>query len=387
MTWASNPRRVPEEILKVEEVTVAFGGFKAINDLNFSLRTRRAARRHRPQRRRQDDAARRHHRQDAAALRQGLVPAQRAAAHGHHRPAGAADRPAGHRPQVPDAQRLQKPDGAGEPAAVAEVSRAACWPRWPPRSARTATSASRKSCDTIGLGPKAYRTAGILAHGEKQWLELGMLMAQDPELLLVDEPVAGMTPRESERTGELLMALAKKHTLLVIDHDMTFVRQIASRVTVLHEGKTLCEGRVARGAARPARDRGLPRRGPGGACSKSSNLSVAYGETLILRDVSLEVGRGEVVCLMGRNGVGKTTLLKSVMGLLRPRAGHVSFDGPRPDPRQPRRPRPRRHRLRAAGPRDLSAADGAGKPARSACWPTRNGRGPCPSRSSSISRC
>ncbi len=70
-------------------------------------------------------------------------------------------------------------------------------------------------------------------------------MAQGPELLLVDEPVAGMTPRESERTGELLLKMARKHTLLVIDHDMTFVRQIASRVTVLHEGRRLCEGRVA----------------------------------------------------------------------------------------------------------------------------------------------
>src|SRR5205823_7105943 len=98
---------------------------------------------------------------------------------------------------------------------------------------------------TIGLAEKAGHRAGVLAHGEKQWLELGMLLAQDPELLLIDEPVAGMTPKESERTGELLLALARKHTLLVIDHDMTFVRQIASRVTVLHEGKTLCEGRVA----------------------------------------------------------------------------------------------------------------------------------------------
>src|SRR5262249_3796741 len=80
---------------------------------------------------------------------------------------------------------------------------------------------------TIGLSAKAYKPAGSLAHGEKQWLELGMLMAQDPELFLVDEPVAGMTPRESERTGELLMSMARKHTLLVIDHDMTFVRQIA----------------------------------------------------------------------------------------------------------------------------------------------------------------
>jgi urea transport system ATP-binding protein len=96
----------------------------------------------------------------------------------------------------------------------------------------------------IGLGSKAHRDAGILAHGEKQWLELGMLMAQDPELLLVDEPVAGMTPRESERTGELLMAMSRKHTLLVIDHDMTFVRQIAGKVTVLHEGRLLSEGTI-----------------------------------------------------------------------------------------------------------------------------------------------
>ena len=96
--------------------------------------------------------------------------------------------------------------------------------------------------ETIGLAAKANVPAGILAHGEKQWLELGMLMAQDPELLLVDEPVAGMSPRETERTGSLLMAMARKHTLLVIDHDMTFVRQIASKVTVLHEGKLLCQG-------------------------------------------------------------------------------------------------------------------------------------------------
>jgi urea transport system ATP-binding protein len=98
--------------------------------------------------------------------------------------------------------------------------------------------------ETIGLSAKAYTQAGILAHGEKQWLELGMLMAQDPELLLVDEPVAGMTPRESERTGELLLSLSRRHTLIVIEHDMTFVRQIAQTITVLDEGKLLCEGSV-----------------------------------------------------------------------------------------------------------------------------------------------
>jgi urea transport system ATP-binding protein len=96
--------------------------------------------------------------------------------------------------------------------------------------------------DTIGLSAKAHRRSGTLAHGEKQWLELGMVMAQDPELLLVDEPVAGMTPKETEKTGELLMSMAKHHTLVVIEHDMEFVRQIAQTVTVLDEGKILCEG-------------------------------------------------------------------------------------------------------------------------------------------------
>jgi urea transport system ATP-binding protein len=105
--------------------------------------------------------------------------------------------------------------------------------------------------ETIGLCHKRHFPAGILAHGEKQWLELGMLMAQDPELLLVDEPVAGMTPKESERTGDLLLSLARKHTLLVIDHDMTFVRQIASKVTVLHEGQLLSQGTMKEVARNP----------------------------------------------------------------------------------------------------------------------------------------
>jgi urea transport system ATP-binding protein len=96
----------------------------------------------------------------------------------------------------------------------------------------------------VGLSAKAQCSAGLRAHGEKQWLELGMVTAQDPELLLIDEPVAGMTPKESEKTGELLMAMSRKHALLVIEHDMTFVRQIAQTVTVLDEGQILCEGTV-----------------------------------------------------------------------------------------------------------------------------------------------
>ena len=94
----------------------------------------------------------------------------------------------------------------------------------------------------IGLGAERTAIAGALSHGQKQWLEIGMLLMQEPELLLMDEPVAGMTPLETERTGELLLSLAGKHSLIVVEHDMDFVRSIARRVTVLCEGRVLAEG-------------------------------------------------------------------------------------------------------------------------------------------------
>lgn len=99
---------------------------------------------------------------------------------------------------------------------------------------------------TINLAGKAQWKAGALAHGQKQWLEIGMLLAQNAKLLLVDEPAAGMTDEETHRTGELLLSLAGKHSIIVIEHDMVFVRQIAAgrKVTVLHQGTILCEGAV-----------------------------------------------------------------------------------------------------------------------------------------------
>lgn len=110
------------------------------------------------------------------------------------------------------------------------------------------TPAQRERIDevlrTIGLAAKAKAKAGELSHGQKQWLEIGMLLAQNPKLLLVDEPAAGMSDEETARTGELLMSLAGKHSVVVIEHDMTFVRQIARKVTVLHQGSVLCEGTV-----------------------------------------------------------------------------------------------------------------------------------------------
>lgn len=105
--------------------------------------------------------------------------------------------------------------------------------------------------ERIGLSEQARRQAGVLAHGQKQWLEIGMLLMQEPRLLLVDEPVAGMTPAEMERTAELLKSLAGNHSVVVVEHDMGFVRSIADQVTVLHQGRVLAEGSLEELQANP----------------------------------------------------------------------------------------------------------------------------------------
>ena len=100
----------------------------------------------------------------------------------------------------------------------------------------------------IHLTGEADRAAGLLSHGQKQWLEIGMLLMQDPRLLLLDEPVAGMTDEETERTAELFLSLEGRHSLVVVEHDMKFVDLLTQgrrRVTVLHEGRVLAEGLLA----------------------------------------------------------------------------------------------------------------------------------------------
>jgi len=103
----------------------------------------------------------------------------------------------------------------------------------------------------IRLDREADRQAGLLSHGQKQWLEIGMLLMQEPQLLLLDEPVAGMTDDETERTGELFKSLAGKHSLVVVEHDMAFIEQLGGKVTVLHEGSVLAEGDLATVQADP----------------------------------------------------------------------------------------------------------------------------------------
>jgi urea transport system ATP-binding protein len=94
----------------------------------------------------------------------------------------------------------------------------------------------------IGLADQLHTESGLLSHGQKQWLEIGMLLMQEPELLMLDEPIAGMSVRERELTAELLKRISKNRSLIVIEHDMDFVKQIAHKVTVMHQGKILAEG-------------------------------------------------------------------------------------------------------------------------------------------------
>lgn len=110
------------------------------------------------------------------------------------------------------------------------------------RRADDAEARVRAISDEIGLSDALNQTSGALSHGQKQWLEIGMLLAQDPRLLLVDEPAAGMSPAEREHTTDLLVRAAKTRAVVVVEHDMEFVRRLNCKVTVLHQGSVLAEG-------------------------------------------------------------------------------------------------------------------------------------------------
>ena len=112
------------------------------------------------------------------------------------------------------------------------------------RGSRTEAERIDRVLETIRLTEARDNLAGNLSHGQKQWLEIGMLLAQDPKLLLVDEPVAGMTDVETHQTAELLKEINRDKTVVVVEHDMTFVRELGVKVTCLHEGSVLAEGTI-----------------------------------------------------------------------------------------------------------------------------------------------
>jgi urea transport system ATP-binding protein len=238
---AAGPDASHGVILYLEEITVSFDGFKALNDLTLYVQ--------------------------AGELRCIIGPngagktTMMDVITGKTRPDGGSawfgqtiDLLAHTEPEI--ARKFQKPTvfphhTVFENLELAMSGDKAVWPALVARLTAVQRDQIDDVLDVIGLGARRFEPAGALSHGQKQWLEIGMLLMQDPRLLLVDEPVAGMTPQETERTAELLLSLAGKHSVVVVEHDMNFVRSIARTVTVLHEGHVLAEGSMDQVQANP----------------------------------------------------------------------------------------------------------------------------------------
>ncbi|MHB9090070.1 MAG: branched-chain amino acid ABC transporter ATP-binding protein/permease, partial [Chloroflexota bacterium] len=193
----------------------------------------------------------------------------------------------------------------------------------------------------VGLVGKDEVIAANLSHGDQRLLEIGLSLAANPEVLLLDEPFAGLTDSERTFTADLIRRLAQDHTVLIIEHDIDRVLEISDRITVMHMGKVLAEGSPDEIQQNPAVQSAYlggfhaVARADAGVTGittadrpvllKLDGINTYYGKSHILHDVSLEVRQGEVVALLGRNGVGKTTTLRSIMGVTAPRGGKITY--------------------------------------------------------------
>jgi len=224
-------------ILSLEGVSVSFDGFKAINDLNMAI--------------------------DAGELRciigpngagkttmMDIITGKTAPDQGRVRFGQTMNLLGMSEPEIAQAgigRKFQKPTvfeclDVAENLELAIQGDKSVWATYRAKLSGEQRDYQEKVLETIGLQEAASHRAGSLSHGQKQWLEIGMLLMQRPHVLLVDEPAAGMTHQEMDNTTELLTSLAGEHTVVVVEHDMDFVRSIAERVTVLHQGHVLAEG-------------------------------------------------------------------------------------------------------------------------------------------------
>ena len=208
--------------------------------------------------------------------------------------------------------------------------------------------------EMIGLTEQADQVAAYLSHGQTQWLELGLLITQNPKIILLDEPTAGMTQAETHKTSLIVNNLKGRHTIIVVEHDMAFVREIAERITVLHLGQVLAEGNVEEIENNPrVREAYLGSKGIS-LMLALAHVDSFYDRSHILHDVCLDVPEGKVTAVLGRNGTGKTTLLKTLMGLTDRMDGEIRLDADRSRQAADLPPGARRHCLCAAGTRDHS---------------------------------
>jgi ABC-type branched-subunit amino acid transport system ATPase component/ABC-type branched-subunit amino acid transport system permease subunit len=207
--------------------------------------------------------------------------------------------------------------------------------------------------DSMGLSEHADQTAVDLPHGEQRLLEIAITIGTEPDVLLLDEPLAGLGHEDRERISALIQRLAGRHSILLIEHDIDRVLAISNRITILHQGRVIAQGapqevmnqpevvtaylgrkQVSTGVQtdiRPSRSQAAV------PLLKLKDVVAGYEGSSVLRNVSLEVGEGEIVALLGRNGVGKTTTLRTIIGTLRPMAGAIEFSGQQIGGRPPHR--------------------------------------------------
>ena len=195
----------------------------------------------------------------------------------------------------------------------------------------------------VGIVERPHELCSNLAHGEQRLLEIAVALATNPELLLLDEPLAGLGDADRERIGTLIRNLSRHHTVLLIEHDIDRVLSLSDCITVFHQGHIIAEGEPSRIANDPAvLEAYLGRHGIRRTPSTSSEnaaqpdraplltmrgIGAGYNASDVLQKIDLEVREGEVVALLGRNGVGKSTTLMTIMGMLSPSRGSIDFAG------------------------------------------------------------
>lgn len=194
--------------------------------------------------------------------------------------------------------------------------------------------------DQVGLRPLRDQIAVNISHGDQRLLEIGITLAMQPELLMLDEPLAGLAATERVKIAGLIRALAGEHTVILIDHDIDQILTISDRITVLHQGKVIAEGNPEEIKNNPLVQEAYiggfdrthlvshpPQRSSDTPLLEVERINTFYGKSHILHDVSLSVYPGELVCFLGRNGAGKTTTLHSIIGLTPPQRGEIRFGG------------------------------------------------------------